>query len=84
MPYDPKTESESMKAEKKAYEKGDAYDRYESPSKSQPMDTAKMRESRSSKIKADATAYKKMSESDTDAVGRGTGASGKRHMKYGR
>ena len=62
------------KAEKGYYGEGNSHDRYESPS---PVkDPSNGRAERSASIKSAASSYKRMSESDTDAVGRGDGGSG--------
>lgn len=69
--------------EKKGYGEGDAYERNESPSK--VKDPSNGRSDRSEIVKSAASAYRKKSENDAgDAPGRGQGAGGKRHMKYGR
>jgi len=68
MPYNPKTKEQAIALEKKAYQEGDAYMRSESPSV--VKDPANGRSERSKTIKSAASAYKKMSESDTNAVGR--------------
>lgn len=63
--------SQEKSDEKDRYSEGDSSKRGESPSKvKDPMDG---RSTRSSYIKSAATAYKKKSENDTDAVGRGFG-----------
>jgi hypothetical protein len=60
--------AEEAKAEKGRYSEGDAHKRGESPSEvKNPMNG---RSDRSKTIKSAAAAYKKMSESDTNAVGR--------------
>lgn len=60
--------AEEAKAENGRYSEGDAHKRGESPS--EVKNPTNGRSDRSKTIKSAAAAYKKMSESDTNAVGR--------------
>jgi hypothetical protein len=62
--------AEEAKAEKGRYSEGDAHKRGESPSEVKSPDSFKGRSERSATVKSAASAYRKMSESDTNAVGR--------------
>lgn len=69
--------------EKKGYGDGDAYQRNESPS--EVKDPSNGRSDRSKTVKSAASAYRKQSENDCYAVGRGESASklGGKKMKGG-